>query len=143
MKKIVDNSLYPAEESSEIFLGDSWSKSEKWADGKTYRWIDGNTAEIFWSGDKSESKGTWEIDVLPFAVKGKEQVMTVLQNDIVLTNVPLENSWVKYNIKALPMKTGNCDMKFIFSYAIQPSNIGLGNDTRNLSAAISSIVYYP
>ena len=143
MKKIVDNSLSVADESSKIFLGESWSKPEKWADGKTYRWIDGNTAEVFWSGDKSENTGTWAIDVLPFIVKRKKQTMTVMQNDDVLTNIILKSSWAKYNIKSLPMKTGNCDLKFIFSYAIQPVSVGMGNDRRNLSAAISRIIYYP
>jgi len=141
MKKIIGNSLNVADESSEVFLGDTWSKSEKWADGKTYRWIDGNTAEVFWSGDKSENNGIWEIDVLPFTVKGKKQIMTVMQNDTVLTNIILKNSWVKYNIKAQPMENDNCNLKFIFKYSIQPASIGMENDMRNLSAAISSIVY--
>lgn len=137
--KIYNNILLPGEKPSELFLGESWSKSEKWADGRTYRWIDGETAMVYWSGDKFENEGTWQIDALPFVVSGKTQTMTILQNNIILTNLVMENSWGKYDVKALTLKSGNCNLKFIFGYAVQPVSIGMGEDTRSLSAGISRI----
>ena len=142
MRKIKGNFLLTAASYSKTFLGNSWSNPEKWLDGKTFRWINGNTAEIFWAGSKFENAGIWEIEALPFAVQGKNQDMTVMQDDIILTNFVMKNSWTKYKINATSIKTGNCNLKFIFKYAIQPVSVGKGNDTRNLSTAISSIMYY-
>ena len=144
LKKLSGGILLTADDSSESFLGDSWGKAEQWQDGRDYRWIEGNSADVFWSNDKSENGGMWEIDILPFVVKGKSQTMKIYQDDIILTNIALNNSWTKYKINALPVINGNCNLNFLFGYAIQPASIGIGNnDTRNLSAAISSIVYSP
>ena len=138
-KKIPENTLRIGEKGAESFLGETWSKSEKWTDGKTFRWIDGKTAEIFWTGEKSDKPRGWEIEVLPFVVNSKRQKMSIEQDGVLLTNLFLQNCWAKYKITAPPMKNGYCKLKFIFDYAVKPKDVGMGDDTRALSAAVASI----
>ena len=134
-----DNTFNVGSSNSASWLGANWSHAETW-DIKPFRWLDGFTGKVFWTVSSNQPTGEWEIDFQPFKVSGKTQRVSILQNDLVLTNFVLTEGWKTYNIISPPISSGETLLEFVFDYAISPKDINLGNDTRKLSAAVADII---
>ncbi len=123
---------------SASWLGSNWSHAENW-DIKPFRWLDGFTGKVFWTISSEQPAGAWEIDFQPFKVSGKTQCVSIIQNDLVLTNFALTDGWKTYNILSPPISSGETLLEFVFDYAISPKEINLGKDSRKLSAAVADV----
>jgi hypothetical protein len=125
--------------SNAAWLSSGWSYPETWMDGTTYRWLEGTNGYIAWHPDSLKAAAQWEIRVLPFSVPGSQQIMRVSQSGTILTNILLQSDWQTCTILSPPGEAGNGLLQLTFSHAVSPRECGKGDDTRTLSAAISSI----
>jgi hypothetical protein len=120
-------------------LGSEWSHPETWADGTRFRWLEGTNGVISWDPTVMERAGTWEIEVLPFSVPGRQQSMRVIQGETILTNIVLQSGWNNCSVHSPPVEGNNGLLQLQFSYAESPRTHNMGNDPRKLSAAVSRV----
>lgn len=144
--QLKNNMIDLGTESSDRFLLDGWSHSEK-AGGVDFVWGIGKESEIVLElpFNKYRSLELVARPYVPSSYHQQSQTVTILLDSEIIGTLELRPSWQTYKLSlptSLPVQK-EVVLKFAYGYHISPLEAGEGNDSRPLAVAFDLIKFIP